>query len=167
MIKPIILGTVIVLLAGCSNQNKPRTVNDSEKPAGVVKIMSDKDIDTFADLRTVSSYQGNNRLRRFYTINNYTKHSKILKNPDIYIFSSRAINVVNCDTNERAVFERVYFSQSYAQGEVVAKTDQIGQWQSFDKRSMMALIAGMICQIDPERLKAEPPKETRTPLINL
>ncbi|MCL2893454.1 surface-adhesin E family protein [Brenneria sp. MC1SB4.1] len=138
-----------------------------DPPAGVIKIMGGKEIETFADLRTVSSYQGNNRLRRLYMINNYTDRTKIRENPEIYISSSRAINVVNCDTYERAVFERIYFSQPYALGEVVAKTGEVGQWASFPKASMMGVLADMVCQIDPARLKTEPPKERRTPLLDI
>ncbi|AZK62933.1 hypothetical protein F9U42_04180 [Pectobacterium versatile] len=165
MIKSFGLFAVLALLAGCTSHSQLKKENVSNPPAGVIKIMSDEQVLTFADLRNVSSYQGNNRLRRLYTINNYTESKKIGKNPDIYVASSRAINVINCDSLERAVFERVYFSQPYALGDVIAIVDEIGQWEPFHKESMMGLIAGMVCQIAPERLKPELPKETRTPVL--
>lgn len=164
MIKPFLACAVIGLLCACAPKSAPPPVG--EPPKGLFKIMDGDNVITWIDLRSVSAWQGNPNLRRIYMINNYTKRSLIQKEPALYISSSRAINVINCERSERAVFERVYFSLPYAEGEVIAIRDEIGQWEAFPKSSPIGMFATVICKIEPEKLKPEPPKETRKPLVD-
>ncbi|MFS2222087.1 surface-adhesin E family protein [Pantoea sp. B65] len=159
------IGAVLISLAGCASQTSPQPPAVGKPPAGFVRMLSNEQVMTYADLHQISSYQGNSHLRRFYIINNYTPQTRIKEKPPIYIASSRVINVINCDTQERAQFEHIFFSQPYGQGEVVTMGDAVGQWHAFPKDSLMGMMADMICKIDPARLKPEPAKETRVPLL--
>lgn len=165
MIKPLLTAAAITLLCACSAP-KSTPPTPGEAPRGVVKLMGGDNIITWLDLRTVSSWQGNPQLRRVYMINNYIKPSLIKENPDLYISSSRAINVINCERSERAVFERVYFTEPFAEGKVVSIRQEIGQWEAFPKDSLAGMFARLICKIEPERLKPQPPKETRQPILD-
>jgi len=86
-------------------------------------------------------------------------------NPPVYIASSRVINVVNCDTHQRAQFERIYLSEYWGQGDAIAKRGSVGQWESYPAESLLGAMAGRICQIKPEYLKPEPPKDTRPTVL--
>lgn len=163
MIKQIILCSILISLCGCATNSRPPVTG--EAPKGLVKLMADDKIITYADFRIVSSYQGNPRLRQFYMINNHTVPTLIRKKPKIYITSSRTINIVNCDKYQIARFEHIYFSLPYAQGDAVAKTKAFGQWESFNKISLIGMITDMLCNIPPERLKPQPPKDTSNLLL--
>lgn len=165
MIKPLLICAAVGALCACAPKSSPPPVG--EPPAGMLKVLTDtKELTSWLDTRSVSTWQDNPRLRRVYMINNYSKRTLILEKPPVYISSSRAINVINCDKNERAVFERVYFSEPYAEGQVISITHEIGQWQPFPKESLMGIFAAAMCQIAPEKLKPQPPKETRKPLLD-
>lgn len=114
----------------------------------------------------ISTYQGNDHLRRFYFINNYAEKTLIIKNPPVYIASSRAIDVINCDKNQRAVMARTYFSKPFAEGDVVHVTQDVGQWESYPKDSLFGIIAESMCSIPVEKLKPEPAKDNRKPLLD-
>ncbi|WP_231889215.1 surface-adhesin E family protein [Mangrovibacter phragmitis] len=74
------------------------------------------------------------------------------------------MNVVNCDTHQRAQFERIYFSQYWGKGDVIAKRSPTGQWKDIPENSLAGIMGNAVCQIDPTRLKPEPPRDTRPPL---
>lgn len=169
MIKPLLLCGAVALLTACAGAGKPQPVVAGDPPHGVIKLLLDDKGGMYADLRAVSTWQGNARLRRFYLINNYSEQTVLNKDPRLVITSSRANNVINCDTQERTLFERIYFSQPYAQGEAIAasRQDAIGQWHSFPKESLIGIVAEMVCQIDPSRLKPEPAKSEPTLLGEL
>ncbi|AUQ24490.1 surface-adhesin E family protein [Dickeya zeae] len=161
--KHLILCTALTLLAGCSSSNKVPTVGP--RPAGLLKMLEDSTGGTYADMRSISSYQNNTHLRRFFLINNYIGPKRVQTEPPIYVSSSRVINVVNCDTQERAQFERIYFSQYWGQGDAILKRETVGQWEKYPKESLIGIVADSICKIDPTHLKPEPPKDTRVPLL--
>ncbi|MEA5100956.1 hypothetical protein U3650_00645 [Pantoea sp. S18] len=74
---------------------------------------------------------------------------------------------MNCDKNQRAVMGRSFFSKPFAEGELVHASVEIGQWESFPDNSHIGITAGMMCRIPVEKLKPEPAKESRKPLLNL
>lgn len=167
MIKPVLLCSAIALLTACAGAGKPQPVVAGDPPHGVIKLLLDETGGTYADMRTVSTYQGNPRLRRFYLINNYTDPAIIKQDPPLIIRSSRAVSVINCDTQERAQFERIFFSQFYAQGEAIASSrqDTVGQWSHFPEQSLIGIVAGMLCRLDPSRLKPEPSAQSEPTLL--
>lgn len=170
MIKPLLLCGAVALLTACAGAGKspsaetsePQAVAAGDPPHGVIKLLLDDEGGTYADLRAVSTWQGNSRLRRFYIINNYSKQTVIHQDPPLIITSSRANSVINCDTQERTLFDRIYFSKPYAQGDAIASSrqDAVGQWSAFPKESLIGIVAGMVCQLDPSRLKPEPPAQS-------
>lgn len=156
MIKYAISCITLLLLCGCTATSRPPV--EGEPPKGVIKVLTQEKINTYLDTRTISDYQGNPRLRQIYMINNYKEPIRI--NPS-FISSSRTINVINCDAPLWAEFERIYFSQHYAQGDVMLKSTDIAQWKPFSKNSVIGVVANIICKISPERLKPQPPRDTR------
>lgn len=157
---------VLLMLTGCTGTSKPQPQSTPKPPAGVIKILEDKRIASYIDFRVISTYQGNDRLRRFYFINNYAEQTLIIKNPPVYIASSRAIDVINCDKNQRAVMARTYFSKPFAEGDVVHVTQDVEQWESYPKDSLFGIIAESMCSIPVEKLKPEPAKDNRKPLLD-
>lgn len=164
MMRFVLIFTMLALLSGCVRQSSPMVVS-SKQPSGVIKLLGDKELTTYVDMRVISAYQGNTNLRQFYMINNYAEITHIGKNPILNISSSSAINVVNCETQQRAQFSRTYYSLPYAQGDVIITRSDVGQWSSINKDSLLGIIANAICLIAPDRLKPEPAKETRKPLL--
>ena len=164
MKRPLLCVT-LALLVGCISQNKSQAPQFTPQPAGLVKLLEDDTGGTYADMRTVSSYQGNTQLRRFYLINNYIGPRQMQSNPPVYIASSSVINVVNCETKQRAQFERIYLSHYWAKGDVIAKRAPIGQWEPYPEESLLGIIATSVCQIKAATLKPEPPRDTRIPLL--
>ncbi|ATF94670.1 Uncharacterised protein [Cedecea neteri] len=155
--KRALILSVLLLLSGCAKPVK----QPEPRPTGMIKIMEDKDVTTYISMLSVALYQGNPHLRQFYLINNYVKPSLMSEKENLFVRSSRAINVVNCERPERSVFDRVYLSELYGEGKVVAKKDPIGQWQTFPQDSVAGLIQKMVCAIDPALLKDASLKETR------
>lgn len=165
MMKLLVLCAAFTLLAGCANLTQTKKPTPGPRPDGIVILLNDSSGNVYTDLRTVSTYQGNPHLRRFYLISNYNEPRRVRDNPPVYIASSRVINVVNCDTHQRALFERIYFSDYWGEGEAIAKRGSVGQWESYPEESLIGIVAGMTCQIKPERLKPEPAKDTRPTLL--
>lgn len=163
--KSLILCVFLALLTGCNSQKNTQLSSINSKPAGIIKLLENDTGGTYADLRNISSYQGNTHLRRFSIINNYAKPGLVRTNPPIYISSSTIINVVNCDIKQRVQFERLFFTQYWGEGDVVAARDTIGQWEAYPDESLIGLIANSICGISPTRLKPELPREARRPLL--
>jgi len=155
-----LLYLAIVLLAGCVSHKQTDAPVQGARPAGFMPLLEDKTGGTYVDFRTISAYRGNTRLRRFYTVNNYLPPTPI-KNPSVWIASSRVVNVVNCDTKERALFERIYLSEYWGAGEAIAKRKPVGQWESFPENSLFGIVASSVCLIKAESLKPEPSPDTR------
>lgn len=156
----------LLLLTGCAGTSKPLPQTQVKAPAGLIKVLSDDDLTSYADFRVISTYQGNPHLRQFYFINNYAQQRLIIKDPPVYIASSRAINVINCEQNQRAVLNRSMFSKPFAEGILVHAGAEPGQWNTFPKDSLFGMIAESMCNIPVERLKPEPPKDNRKPLLD-
>lgn len=70
---------VLLMLTGCTGTSKPQPQSTPKPPAGVIKILEDKKIASYIDFRVISTYQGNDHLRRFYFINNYAEQTLIIK----------------------------------------------------------------------------------------
>ncbi|MDU5473349.1 MULTISPECIES: surface-adhesin E family protein [Pantoea] len=156
----------VMLLTGCATTGKPQPRTPAKAPAGLIKILEDDRVTSYIDFRVISTYQGNSRLRRFYFINNYAERTLIIKEPPVYVSSSRAIDVINCDTNQRAVMGRTLFSEPFAEGDLIHAELEIGQWETYSKESLLGIVAESMCLIPVEKLKPEPPKETRKPLLD-
>lgn len=165
MKKQLLICLSLALLAGCTAKSTPTYTPDPAPPKGVVKLLTDNDGSVWADLRTISAYNGNPNLRQFYMLSSYKPHVLEMKKLHISIRSSRVITVINCTTHERARFERVAFTQPFAQGEVIVITQEIGQWESYPQNSPLGLVGGMVCKIPADRLKPAPARETRKPLL--
>ncbi|XTZ39236.1 surface-adhesin E family protein [Salmonella enterica] len=165
MNKPLLVCMALFIMSGCASLNKTQTNEAKEKPAGLIQMLKDGDGGTYADMRVVSTYQDNPHLRQIYLINNYAKDFTFQQDPPIKIRSSRVINVFNCDKHERAQFERIYFTQRWAEGDKVFKRDTVGQWQPYPTESLIGIIATGVCEISPAHLKPEPPADTQTPLL--
>ncbi|WP_353613992.1 surface-adhesin E family protein [Mangrovibacter phragmitis] len=166
--KSCMLCIALILLSGCKsigNETLSKKPEPGPRPAGLVTMLEDKSGGTYMDMRSVSAYQGNNHLRRFHLINHYIPAQHMSAEKPVYVASSTVINVVNCDTHQRAQFERIYFSQYWGEGDVIAKRSPIGQWQDIPENSLAGIIDHAVCQIDPARLKPEPPKDTRPALL--
>ncbi|WP_224481393.1 surface-adhesin E family protein [Pantoea agglomerans] len=155
-----------MLLTGCAATSQPRPQPPAKAPAGLVKILADDQLTSYIDYRVISTYQGNSHLRRFYLINNYAERTLIIKEPPVYVSSSRAIDVINCDKNQRAILGHSLFSRPFAEGELVHADLEPGQWKTYPKDSLMGIVAESMCAIPVEKLKPEPPKETRKPLLD-
>lgn len=156
----------LLLLTGCAETSKPPPQTPVKAPAGLIKVLADDNLISYADFRVISTYQGNPHLRQFYFINNYVKQRLIIKDPPVYVASSRAINVINCEQNQRAVLNRSMFSKPFAEGILVHVGAEPGQWKTFPKDSLFGMIAESMCNIPVERLKPEPPKDNRKPLLD-
>lgn len=157
---------VLLMLTGCTGTTKPQPQTPAKAPAGLIKILEDESITSYVDFRVISTYQGNSHLRRFYLINNYAERTLIIKNPPVYVSSSRAIDVINCDKNQRAVMGRSLFSKPFAEGDLVHAGLDVGQWETYPKDSLFGIIAESMCSIPVEKLKPEPAKENRKPLLD-
>lgn len=157
---------VLLMLAGCSGTTKPQPQTPAKAPNGFIKILEDERVTSYVDFRVISTYQGNSHLRRFYFINNYAEQKLIIKDPPIYVSSSRAIDVINCDKNQRAVMSRTLFSKPFAEGDVIHMSQDVGQWETYPKDSIFGIIAESMCNIPVEKLKPEPAKENRKPLLD-
>ncbi|MND97098.1 hypothetical protein D3C80_894080 [compost metagenome] len=157
---------VLLMLTGCTGTTKPPPQTPAKAPAGLIKILEDESITSYVDFRVISTYQGNSHLRRFYFINNYAERTLIIKNPPVYVSSSRAIDVINCDKNQRAVMGRSLFSKPFAEGDLVHAGLDVGQWETYPKDSLFGIIAESMCSIPVEKLKPEPAKENRKPLLD-
>lgn len=164
MMRLIFLFPLLALLSGCVRQSPPIAA-PGKPPAGVIKLLEDKELTTYVDMRVISAYQGNTHLRQFYLINNYAKITQLGEKPVLNISSSSAINVINCATQQRAQFSRTYYSLPYAQGDVIVTRSDVGQWSHLRKDSLLGIMANAMCLIAPERLKPEPAKDTRKPLL--
>ncbi|CFQ36980.1 MULTISPECIES: surface-adhesin E family protein [Yersinia] len=156
----------LLMLAGCTGISKPQPQVPAQAPAGLIKILADDRVTSYVDFRVISTYQGNSHLRRFYFINNYAEQTLIIKNPPVYVSSSRAIDVINCDKNQRAVMGRTLFSKPFAEGDLIHAELDVGQWETFPKDSLFGIIAETMCSIPVEKLKPEPAKENRKPLLD-
>lgn len=88
--KRLLLYVALTLLAGCTSQNKSQAPQFTPQPAGLVKLLEDDTGGTYADMRTVSSYQGNTQLRRFYLINNYIGPRQMQSNPRFILPAHRS-----------------------------------------------------------------------------
>lgn len=157
---------VLLMLTGCTGTTKPQPQTPAKAPAGLIKILEDESITSYVDFRVISTYQGNSHLRRFYLINNYAERTLIIENPPVYVSSSRAIDVINCDKNQRAVMGRSLFSKPFAEGDLVHAGLDVGQWETYPKDSLFGIIAESMCSIPVEKLKPEPAKENRKPLLD-
>lgn len=157
---------VLLMLTGCTGTTKPQPQTPAKAPAGLIKVLEDESITSYVDFRVISTYQGNSHLRRFYFINNYAERTLIIKNPPVYVSSSRAIDVINCDKNQRAVMGRSLFSKPFAEGDLVHAGLDMGQWETYPKDSLFGIIAESMCSIPVEKLKPEPAKENRKPLLD-
>ncbi|MFP1759369.1 surface-adhesin E family protein [Lonsdalea quercina] len=153
---------ILIILTGCSGTTKPQV----KAPAGFIKILEDESVTSYVDFRVISTYQGNSHLRRFYFINNYAEQALIIKKPPVYVSSSRAIYVINCDKNQRAVMSRTLFTNQFAEGDLIHVAQDVGQWETFPKESLFGIIAKRMCSIPVEKLKPEPAKENRKPLLD-
>ncbi|NMP25433.1 hypothetical protein GW590_00815 [Rahnella sp. SAP-1] len=154
------------MLAGCTGTSKSVPHTPAKAQAGLIKILENKEVTSYVDLRVISTYQGNSHLRRFYFINNYAEQTLIIKNPPVYIASSRAIYVINCEKNQRAVMGRTRFSKPFAEGDLIQTQLDVGQWETFPKDSLIGIMAERMCSIPVEKLKPEPAKENRKPLLD-
>lgn len=161
-----ILIAAVLLLTGCAQNPAPKPPVPGTPPHGVIKMMADKELVSWADLRALSTYQGKPQMRRFYIINNYAKPPLMVEHPPLYIASSRAVNVIDCQTKQRAVLQRLMFSEPFASGELMNRAIEPGQWESYDPRSLIGMIAGMACQIPVSHLKPEPPEDPRPARFN-
>ncbi|MFJ5160024.1 surface-adhesin E family protein [Pantoea sp. NPDC088449] len=157
---------VLFMLSGCAGTTTPQPQTPTKAPAGFIKVLADERVTSYVDFRVISTYQGNSHLRRFYFINNYAKQTQIIKNPPVYVSSSRAIDVINCDKNQRAVMGRTLFSKPFAEGDLIHASPDVGQWETYPKDSLFGIIAESMCSIPVERLKPEPAKENRKPLLD-
>jgi hypothetical protein len=157
---------LLLTLAGCAGTSNPQSQAPAKTPAGFIKILEDERVTSYVDFRVISTYQGNSHLRRFYFINNYAEQTLIIKDPPVYISSSRAIDVINCDNNQRAVMGRSMFSRPFAEGDLIHSEPDVGQWEAFRKDSLFGIIAESMCSIPVEKLKPEPAKENRKPLLD-
>lgn len=156
----------LLMLTGCAGNSTPLPQTSAKAPAGLIKILEHDGVTSYVDFRVISTYQGNSHLRRFYFINNYAKRTQIMDDPAIYVSSSRAIDVINCDKNQRAVMGRTLFSEPFAEGDLIHADLDIGQWETFPKDSLIGIMAESMCSIPVEKLKPEPAKETRKPLLD-
>lgn len=152
----------IAWLTGCA----PHATQKVDIPPHMAKLVDNKDTTTYLSFESISLYNGNAHLRQFYLINNYKEAAVISKSDGVSIKSSSAINVINCDRSERAIFDRVYFSELFAKGKVIAKRDSIGQWESFPEKSIAGIIREMVCNIPAEKLKDISLKNKQQPLIH-
>ena len=151
-----LLCLMFFLLSGCALKNTSSPDTSAKKPAGLIKVLTDDHAISYADLRMVSMYQGNNHLRKFYIINNYKETKRISSHPPVYANSSRTINIINCDKNQRSVMGWTLFTKPYAEGDIIYAKPDIGQWESFPPQSIIGMIAQLLCKIPPDRLKPEP-----------
>ncbi|KYM71428.1 hypothetical protein GKC49_25975 [Pantoea agglomerans] len=151
-----LLCLMFFLLSGCALKNTSSPDTSAKKPAGLIKVLTDDHAISYADLRMVSIYQGNNHLRKFYMINNYKETKRISSHPPVYANSSRTINIINCDKNQRSVMGWTLFTKPYAEGDIIYAKPDIGQWESFPPQSIIGMIAQLLCKIPPDRLKPEP-----------
>lgn len=83
----------------------------------------------------------------------------------VYIACSSIINLVNCETKQRTLFERIYFSQYWAKGDVIAKRAPISQWEPYSEESLLVIIVTSVCRIKVAMLKPEPPRAPHIPLM--
>jgi hypothetical protein len=157
---------VLLMLTGCTGTSKPLPQTPAKAPAGLIKILENENGTSYVDFRVISTYQDNSHLRRFYFINNYAEQTLIIKNPPVYVSSSRATDVINCDKNQRAVIGHTLFSKPFAEGDLIHATLDVGQWETFPKDSLFGMIAESMCSIPVEKLKPEPAKENRKPLLD-
>lgn len=162
----ILLCLMFFLLSGCALKNTSSPDTPAIKPAGLIKLLTDDHAISYADLRIVSMYQGNNHLRRFYMISNYKETKPISSHPPVYANSSRTINVINCDKNQRSVMGWTLFTKPYAEGDIIYAKPDIGQWENFPPQSIIGMLAQLLCKIPPERLKPEPAEDITKPLLD-
>ncbi|VTP16931.1 hypothetical protein PUATCC27989T_04910 [Phytobacter ursingii] len=161
MFKPLLVCAAFFTLYGCANPVMTKSTATTP-PKGMFKLLEDDKGSTWADLRSVSRYKGNDHLRRIYIINNYIPPRPVSQ---WQVSSSRTVNVINCDTFERASFDKAFMTLPFGEGDIVATSDEIGRWSSFPKESLIGIVAESVCRITPASLKPEPGPESRKPLL--
>ncbi len=171
MTKNAIMCIALILLASCTSQTKPQVKRPEAEnlPKWILKLKEDDKECIYADLRSISNYQGNQHLRRLYLITNFPKANQIKRKVFTSIptmFSIRENRIINCDTQETAVSEELFFSQYWAEGELISKTSGVSQWRPIPKGSIIDVLADVTCKIAPVDLKPEPPADTRIPFID-
>ncbi|ELY5928695.1 surface-adhesin E family protein [Cronobacter turicensis] len=157
---------IIFLLTGCALKNTESPDAPAKQPAGLIQVMSNDYVISYADLRIVSMYQGNSHLRKFYMISNYKETKRIRSQPPVYANSSRTVNVINCDENQRSVMGWTLFTKPYAEGDIIYAKPELGQWKNFPPESITGMLAQAMCKIPPDRLKPEPGEDIRKPLLD-
>lgn len=148
----------VVLLGGCAHGTVPhKTVTEAPAtaPKGMFKLLENAELATYFDAHSVALYKGNRNLRQFYLINNYLAPAPSDKPP--VIRSSRATRVINCERDEMAEFGRVYFSQSFALGDEVARKSDIAQWEPLERQSLIGILRDAVCKVDAAQLRAGNP----------
>ena len=146
----------VLLLGGCAHGTAPHKAMAEApvtRPPGMFKLLEDAELATYFDARSVALYQGNPQLRQFYLINNYLGPAAPGdKSPEIR--SSQVVRVINCEQDQTAQFGRVYFSQPFAQGQEVARKDDIAQWKPLQRQSLIGNLRDAVCKIDATHLRA-------------
>jgi hypothetical protein len=161
MFKPLLICTALLALYGCAAPTTSKSTS-ATAPKGMFKLLGDDKGSYWADLRNVSRYKGNDHLRRIEMVNNYLPPRPIGK---WQVSSSRTVNVINCDTSERASFDKAFMTLPFGEGDIVATDDETGRWASFPRDSLMGIVAEAVCKIPAANLKPEPGPETRKPLL--
>ncbi|NUL38173.1 surface-adhesin E family protein [Kosakonia sacchari] len=163
MKKSLFLGSVLLLISGCTSHPGATATQEETPPKQVVKFVTLSSGVSYLDFRTISLYDGNPYLRRIDVIHNYTEGMPVKKDPLMVIRSERQSLVVNCDTHQFAHVHKLFFSEHFATGDKIARMNTPGQWQDYPPTSLIGITAGLLCKLPAERLPAEPERDTQTP----
>lgn len=151
----------VLLLAGCAHDaaNPVATpvapaapAAPADKPAGMFEIISTPEVASYFDANSVALYQGKPHLRQFNLINNYGKPAKV-GSGETWVRSSSSRRVINCERGEAAQFGRVYFTEYYAKGTEFLRKDEVPQWETLERQSVLGQLRDMVCRVDPARLR--------------
>lgn len=154
--KFLLILTSCALIGGCVHQTATPA-----KPPNMLKLFESDEVTTFFDSRSILLYEGNPKLRQFYTVINYKKPMKITGLQPVY--SSRAIEVVNCERMEMTLIDRIYFSAPFTTGTAVFKKSQMvsdmPQWTPVIKQSINGSITGIVCSLNASVIRSTPKEE--------
>lgn len=121
-----------------ADARKQKLPPEPEAPADVVPLQSNNKhiYHVYHDFRTITSYKDNNQLRQLYIIQNYPDGFPLGEKKKNAL-SVRGTMVVNCESSEWAIMEWQFYSDYFAQGQLMHAFKPYMPWQEMHGYSVI------------------------------
>ena len=118
-----------------ADARKQKLPPEPEPPADVVPLQSNNK-HVYYDLRTLTNYKDNDQLRQLYIIQNYPDGFPLGEKKQNAL-SVRGTMVVNCESPEWAIMEWQFYSDYFAQGQLMHAFKPYMPWQETHRSSVV------------------------------